>query len=308
VKRFKNILFFAAGCDGPSPTLERAMGLAVRNDARLTVADVIEPTGVMSDLAQHVPVSVDDLLVDRRLEQLEDMVASKTSPSLSVETAVFSGTDFIEIIRAVQHQGFDLVIKPAQGSLGLSERLFGSTDMHLLRKCPCPVWIDRATDRPTYKRILAAVDPKDGEDVVGRLVMDLATSMALMEQADLAVVHAWHLPGESVVREGRYRLPELEMRQLLDGAEGRQRDALAALLSHYQMSVEDPAVHLVKGKAAPAIHDTAQDLGVDLIVMGSVGRTGIPGFFIGNTAEDVLQSAHASVLAVKPEGFRSPVS
>jgi nucleotide-binding universal stress UspA family protein len=42
--------------------------------------------------------------------------------------------------------------------------------------------------------------------------------------------------------------------------------------------------------------------------MGTVGRTGIPGFFIGNTAEEVLQTTTASVLAVKPKDFISPVT
>jgi nucleotide-binding universal stress UspA family protein len=51
-----------------------------------------------------------------------------------------------------------------------------------------------------------------------------------------------------------------------------------------------------------------EKLEIDLIVMGTVGRTGIPGFFIGNTAEEVLQTTTASILAVKPEGFISPVT
>jgi nucleotide-binding universal stress UspA family protein len=46
---------------------------------------------------------------------------------------------------------------------------------------------------------------------------------------------------------------------------------------------------------------------IDLIVMGTVGRTGIPGFLIGNTAETVLRQVNCSVLAVKPEGFVTPV-
>ena len=47
--------------------------------------------------------------------------------------------------------------------------------------------------------------------------------------------------------------------------------------------------------------------GVDLIVMGTVCRTGLAGFFVGNTAEDILQQVDCSVLALKPEGFVSPV-
>jgi nucleotide-binding universal stress UspA family protein len=45
----------------------------------------------------------------------------------------------------------------------------------------------------------------------------------------------------------------------------------------------------------------------DLIIMGTIGRTGIPGLLIGNTAETVLGQVDCSVLTVKPEGFDTPV-
>ena len=41
--------------------------------------------------------------------------------------------------------------------------------------------------------------------------------------------------------------------------------------------------------------------------MGTVGRTGIRGLFIGNTAEAILNQVKCSVLAVKPSGFETPV-
>lgn len=45
-----------------------------------------------------------------------------------------------------------------------------------------------------------------------------------------------------------------------------------------------------------------------ILVMGTVGRTGIPGLVIGNTAEAILNQVHCSILAVKPPDFVSPVS
>jgi nucleotide-binding universal stress UspA family protein len=42
--------------------------------------------------------------------------------------------------------------------------------------------------------------------------------------------------------------------------------------------------------------------------MGTVARTGISGFFMGNTAETILNQLNCSVLAVKPHGFVTPVS
>ena len=47
--------------------------------------------------------------------------------------------------------------------------------------------------------------------------------------------------------------------------------------------------------------------GVDILVMGTVARGGIPGLLIGNTAERVLRKITCSVLAIKPDEFVSPV-
>jgi nucleotide-binding universal stress UspA family protein len=44
---------------------------------------------------------------------------------------------------------------------------------------------------------------------------------------------------------------------------------------------------------------------IDLLVTGTIGRTGIPGFFIGNAAETVLQKVDCLVPAIKPDGFRT---
>ena len=46
---------------------------------------------------------------------------------------------------------------------------------------------------------------------------------------------------------------------------------------------------------------------IDLIIMGTVGRVGIPGLIIGNTAESILEQTKCSILAIKPEGFKTPV-
>ncbi|MGH7294605.1 MAG: universal stress protein [Polyangiaceae bacterium] len=44
----------------------------------------------------------------------------------------------------------------------------------------------------------------------------------------------------------------------------------------------------------------------DMIVIGSIGRRGLQGLIVGNTAERVMRAASTPVLIVKPEGFRAP--
>ncbi len=308
MKRFENILFFADGVAEVGVALRRAMALADRNRARLTVVDVIAPVESPKKVSTHLGRDLSDLLRERRLEALDALVEPFRLPDGLIYTEVFSGVAFVEVIRAVRRSGYDLLVKAARPPAGFSERLFGSTDMHLLRKCPCPVWIERPAATGSYANVLAAVDPlaPTGEGC-DRLVMDLATSLAGTEGAALSVVHAWRLGGESMLRHGRFRLPENEFNDLLSGTESTHRDRLRALLRPYDMRPEDPGVHLIRDEPAPAIRRTAAALPADLIVMGTVGRTGVPGFFIGNTAEEVLQTTMASVLAVKPGGFVSPV-
>ena len=67
-------------------------------------------------------------------------------------------------------------------------------------------------------------------------------------------------------------------------------------------------LHMPRGMPQRVIVELVDQHNVDLIVMGTVSRTGIPGLIIGNAAETVLSVVRCGVLTVKPEGFVSPVT
>lgn len=69
-----------------------------------------------------------------------------------------------------------------------------------------------------------------------------------------------------------------------------------------------PRFHLRKGAATKVIPETAKELQADVLVMGTLARRGIAGLLIGNTAETILEQVQCSVLAVKPDGFASPIT
>jgi len=308
MQRFKNILFYVDGQTEPSATLERAVKLAESNRARLTLVDVIEPVETPEEIVERFHVQLGNLLADKRQHTLDRMAAPYQNDETVIYTRVLTGLSFIEVIRFVLTGGFDLVIKLARAPAGIGERLFGSHDLHLLRKCPCPVLIDQPEAVGHYHKVLAAVAGTAQESgSCDKLVMDLSTSLARRESAELDVVHAWQMPGESMFRGGRFRVPEAELENMLDHQRDVHRAKMSNLLEPYSISADDERVHLVKGQAAEAIQQIAGQQSSDIIVMGTVGRVGIPGLFIGNTAEEVLQTTGCSVLAVKPDGFESPV-
>lgn len=301
MRRFTNILYFADHEVEGKSGLERAVALARSNAAPLTVIDVLPKARY-----RRQKVDLEQQLLEHREAELERQVARYAG--ISARIRVTTGVPSVEVIRAVLRDGHDLLIKDAKSMAG-SKRLLSSIDQRLLRKCPCPVWLDRPAAPLPYRSILAAVDPLE-ENGAGcaPLVMDLATSLARREQARLAVVHAWRLPGETMWRSGFAQMPRSELDDLLEETRGEHAGSLNALLEPYGLSTESPDVHLLKGDPAEVIRDLRQRLRSDVIVMGTLGRAGIAGFFIGNTAEEVLQTTPASILAVKPPGFVSPVT
>lgn len=307
MKRFKNILLYADGATEPNQALERAVQLASQNNARLTVIDVIEEYKSSLQIQNRLGTNLNEALREYRRQALEEMIKPFDTGNL-IDIKVSSGTPFVQVIHSVLWDHYDLLIKAARPPEGFSEKLFGSTDMHLMRKCPCPVWIENPDATHPYQRILAAVDPVDTESAYcARLVMDLATSLSQRESATLSVAHVWRALGESTLRSGRLRIPDDELEQYITQTLNHHQQALDELVGHYDLSSSDPDVYLLKGNPAAEINELCKELQTDLIVMGTVGRTGIPGFFIGNTAEEILQTTSASVLTVKPANFISPL-
>ena len=312
MQRFKNILFVADNGPGQEQAFSRAMALAKTNQSGITVMDVVDEIAAMPQFPH--PLSFEDMeaaqekLVEERRNALEQLIsaAKEKDPEVSVRTDVREGRLFIEVIKAVLNDNHDLVMKAASSDMGRIHRVFGSMDIKLLRKCPCPIWIVKQSEHKHFARILAAVEPDPNNpdaESLNTLILDLATSLAGMENSELDVIHAWQVHGEVNLRRGH--LPTGTVDRVLDEMREAHQKEMDELLAPYDSTRK--TVHLVKGDAGDAITELAMKNNVDLVVMGTVGRSGIPGLIIGNTAERVIHGIDCSVLAVKPEGFVSPV-
>ena len=303
MQRFERILFVNDTDTNAAPGFRRALRLAVVNGAQLTVIDI----------GQELPRTMSNFqkafnkVNEERLHALSKIAGNE---GVEIKTRVVTGTAFIEVIQEVFKGGHDLVIKSAEGRGGLSVILFGSTDLHLLRKCPCPVWIIKPSKRKQYARILAAVDPDPSEpDNAGlnKQILELASSLAAREHSELHILHAWYFTHESALRSGRYKVPKAEVDRMVKDMRIQHKLWLDNLLAQHDFQGLALKVHLLKGDPGDVIPVIAHKKRVELIVMGTVARTGIPGFIIGNTAEKALNAVDCSVLAVKPDSFVTPV-
>ncbi len=307
MKRFKNISLIYE-CD--QPTLERAALLAKENHARLTIVHAIKelPSSGHQLYVDDKPVDVKKLVMEDQQERLDEIATSVHRLGVHPKTRLLEGEPFIEIVRDVIENQRDLVIMTVDKKPGWREFFFGNTVSAMMRNCPCPVLALRPTDHPGFKKILVAIDPVlvgDSHDTLNSVLLDVASSLAKLEVAELHIVHVWRLMGESMMR-GRSLVPAADVDRAVQLEFEKHRSLLEDVLKTHSISPD--AVHLPKGDAFHAITELVKELGVDLLVMGTVCRTGIPGFIMGNTAEQVLGAVECSTLTVKPEGFVSPVT
>ena len=307
MKRFKNILLFTGTVENEA-AISRSITLAMENDANLTLIDVIKPIpralGMLTDVAESAELQ--ELVVKDHRQKLLKIAGDYLDTGIPIDVVVAVGDPSTEIVRQVLAGGHDLVVKTADGVSSVG-RFFGSIARSLLRICPCPVWILKPEIHGQFDCVLAAVDLEAADQAhkgLNRNIMEIAFSIAQREEAQLHIVSAWDLWMEQSLRR---RAGDAEVDAALARHEKKVRRALDELLQGADEKIDDYEVHLHRGNSASVIRLVADRIDADLMVMGTVCRTGAAGFLIGNTAETVLAEVTCSILAMKPEGFISPV-
>lgn len=309
--RFKKILVAASPGHLEPLTLRTAVSLADANDAQLTVLDVVAPLPAWRKKmnVEGRIIDVEAALLQDREERLRREVDNARG-SRETEVMITVGEPFLEVIRHVLACGHDLVMvgEPEVDTAALPQPSSGV--MHLLRKCPTPVWVMHPS-LVEELRILALVDPDPSDstrDGLNDLVLELASSLARRMDVKLHVGHAWTMAGEATLRTSPIvQLPGRIVDVMVSDTEAFHRDQLNMLADRHHLDELGASIHMVSGKPDVVLPRLADRLDIGLIVMGTVGRTGLRGLIMGNTAETILRSVRCSVLAVKPQGFVSPV-
>lgn len=309
-----------ADAGGDQVALESALALADAQGAALEVIACVEPPHdltILSRLSGEDP----DRLIDEAVEHTRQIVSRQLAESLngrSIEVEVAVGKTYLQIIQHVAKSGSDFVIKKAEPLSGVHRFLFASTDQHLLRKCPCPVWLQTEAAPTRPRRILAAVDLDvwDAAEpqtlkALNRRVVDAASMIADGPDAEVIVLHAWDALGEGMIwafSGGSHSRMSSDkyVNEILEA----RHEAMTGFLAEVRGD-DDRGPRLIprlaRGAPERVIHEQCREVAAEVVVMGTVARTGLSGVFIGNTAENIINSLECPVLAVKPDGFVSPL-
>lgn len=308
MERFKKLLVYT-GTNQPEVAISRSIVLAMENEASLTLMEVIKPiprgVGLMASGTDSE--EIERLVVEDHRRKLLDRVSEFSDTAVPIDVVVCCGDPATEVTREVLRGGHDLVLKSAD-RFTKTDRYFGSVARSLLRLCPSAVLLLKSSTHGDFDQVVAAIDIDATDDThkeLNQSIAELALSIAREDDAHLHLVAAWDHPMEAPFRQ---RVGDAEVDATIEKHETEIRNEIIRLLKTPDLSSEAVEIHVRRGSASNAIGQVVEEVQADLLVMGTVCRTGVAGFLIGNTAETVLIDASCSVLALKPRGFVCPIA
>ncbi|NOX27109.1 MAG: universal stress protein [Gammaproteobacteria bacterium] len=306
---YHNPLYICHGAEDETEGLKQALSLARNNEAPLKVL-VVNPefpqefTDYQKKYTKFLLAQVETSIKSTK----EAIKLEEGTVDISIEL-IGDKHPTIKIIQYVLQHSHDLIIKEAEASD--SKVGFKAIDMSLLRKCPIPVWLCRPIKHShQYIQVAVAIDPISQEPAAHDLsirMLKLSRSFADNCSGELHIVSCWDYEFEEYIRGNVWTgVTDDERMKAVNKVQHEHRSALEKLIKKAGISGTHH-VHHQRGRADELIPTFVTDKKIDILVMGTVARTGIPGFMIGNTAENIVQKLTCSLMALKPNGFVSPV-
>jgi universal stress protein E len=206
--------------------------------------------------------------------QLEGMVKRCIEEGVEADWELERGDDWsAQAVSAAARCAASLVFKSSFTHASVQRQLRPTSDFTLLRLSPCPVLLVKDQHDWHSRRVVAAVNSQSVDDAHARLnnlVVSLAQNFTDAYGSDVHFVTAY--------------------------ADANNPPDAEALAQRFGAPIE--YIHVARGSAAEVIAEQARSVDADLIIIGTVGRSGIKGRVVGNTAEKVLDHTDADVLVV----------
>lgn len=242
-----------------------------------------------------------DIVRDRAEPILREIAARAREAGVSTDFELLDGDKaWYTICALAKARGDELVVVgPRREHQPWLDRLVhGSTARRLIRKCPVPLWIAHPREKVSIDKVLVPTEFKPIASQLSHIADLLHEGLG----AERYMLHCAQYPGlisanrdpdpETAVAEYRHSVLE-KVSERFDELLGHdEREAWHTLISDDPV---DDAIPTVAGVET-----------IDLVVMGTIGRKGLTGFVMGNTAERVLAHLNTPVWVVKPDGWVSP--
>ncbi len=234
-------------------------------------------------------------------QELRNYVDSLDAAGIDISyESLWSPRAHHDIAKLCADEPFDLLIKTANKH-GRFEGIFHTPlDWHLLRECPCPVLLVSGEKWPEGGSIIAAVDANTDDEAHINLngqLLETASYLGGLLNNEVIITNA--CPPLPVLVDLEYT--SIDPSTYIDGMHKAAKRNIMDIIKPYD--IDESKVKILDGIPEDEIPKLADKLNSRLIVLGTVSRSGLKGYIMGNTAEQLLHNLHCDVLAIKPEGF-----
>ncbi|MDB1125078.1 universal stress protein [Vibrio algarum] len=139
-------------------------------------------------------------------------------------------------------------------------------------------------------------------------IIKSAYELCKITDSELILCHIWELESEGFLRKWS-GYTDTDINQLTSKMRSeriRKIDSLANRLIEGDQSIK-VRIELIQGQAKERLTEFIRHESIDVTFLGSMSRTGIAGYLMGNKAEYWLNELSATVVTLKPDEFVSPI-
>lgn len=303
MSQYRQLLLICEPTGRPTPAFEHAGALAAASGAaaHLSLFDHSQAIAWVGHVDPNRMAQMRDQFVGERRGRARVLAEALSARGIrTTADAVWARPAYAGMLQKIEALRPDLVIKDAWDERPLLKRmLFTSTDWQLLRHCTVPLLLVRDHGKALPRRIVVAVDPSpfapDSAEADDRII-HAALNLAIQSDAEVHLVFALDTMAElGPALAGPPGAFSADVLQSLLAAPTRAFDVLAE-----KHGVPADRRHLLQGAPGPAIAEFAARWDADVIVLGTAQRSGLQRWMLGSTAEQILDHAPCSVLAVPP--------
>lgn len=287
--RFRKILCPTDFSAGSHRAVALASQVARQHDAELVITHVwyAPPIAYGGEFVMP-PTMIDEMMKGSQLGLDEAVKAATAAGAPRVRSSLVSGVPWAEIVSLLEHQGFDLCVIGTHGKTGFSRVLLGSVAEKVVRHAPCAVLTVRPDGETNpFRHALVPTDfsPRAGHAFdLAKGILPADARITLLHVIDLPVPFAGEIPADFAL--------DVDRRSAMALAKESAREPT------WQRAAIDTVSRL--GHAGAQILAALDaDPTIDVVVMGSEGRTGIKRALLGSVAEKVVRHAHVPVLVAR---------
>jgi len=289
---FDTILFPTDGSDGAEAAFGHVLDLAEAHGATVYVLNVADTA---RDSVTQIQGQVIDTLEREGARIVRETATRASDRGVATVTEVLQGEPYNTIVDYAAANDVDVVVMPTHGRQGLERFLLGSTTERVIRRADVPVLTLRPDDdvrvRHPYRNVLVPTDGSATADAA----LDLAVDLAAAEDAGLHLLSVVDVTSLGIDVRTDIAVESLE-ESAADVLESASATASEAGVTPAAAAVE------LGTSVARVVRSYVDDHEVDLVVVGTHGRTGFDRYVLGSVTEKLVRTSPVPVLTVRGAG------